>query len=82
MTIEEYIQERNEALLSLDESRIRAMIKEVSDAEMPTDPIVFWGAVHKAITGIESLPIEFRNKSKVWLDANDLSSFDDGSFFR
>lgn len=49
-TIEEFRQERNEALTSLDERRIRAMVRKFNGTEMPTDPEVFWGAVHKAMT--------------------------------
>ena len=45
---------------------------------MPADPLTFWGAVHKAITGCRDLPILFRRKSKAWLDGHELRSHDDG----
>lgn len=75
--IEEFNRERNEALLSLDEAKIRAMVLKWNETEMPNGE-AFWGAVHKAITGVRTLPIEFRRKSKVWLDERGYKSFDDG----
>lgn len=75
--INTYKQERNEALLSLDESKIRAMVKKWNGTEMPQGE-VFWGAVHKAITGVGSLPVEFRKKSKAWLEGRGLKSLNDG----
>lgn len=76
--IARFNQELDEALLTLDETRIRAMFRKWNEREMPEDPEVFWGSVHKAITGSLRLPIEFRRKSKAWLDANGLRSLDDG----
>ena len=73
MTIEEeikqFIKQRNEAFMSLDEKKIREHQRKWSGLEMTTDMKIFWGAVHKAITGTGStMPIEFRKKSKAWLD--------------
>ncbi len=45
--IAEFNRECNEALLSMDEQRIRAMFRKWNESEMPSDPKVFWGAVHK-----------------------------------
>lgn len=70
--------ERNEALLSLDEAKIRAMVRKWNGIEMPLASLAFWGGVHKAITGCRDLPIEFRRKSKAWLDARSFRSLDDG----
>ena len=64
--------------MSLDEERIRAMFRKWNEREMPADPEVFWGAVHKAITGALNLPIELRRKSKTWLTEHGLRSLDDG----
>lgn len=78
-TIEEFIKERNEALLSLDETKIRVMVKKFNGTEMPKDQKVFWGSVHKAITGVQKgLPLEFRQASKDWLTKNGFHSHDDG----
>lgn len=76
--IEQFVKERNEAIASMDENKIRAMFKKWNESDMPKDPEVFWGAVHKCITGIASLPAEFRHKSKLWLKQNGWSGLDDG----
>lgn len=70
--------ERNEALLSLDEQKLRAFHRKWNETELPDNMTVFWDAIHKAITGCLDLPIEFRRKSKVWLDEHGFKSFDDG----
>jgi hypothetical protein len=68
--LKQFTRERNEAFLSLDEQKIRAFQRKWNGKEMPTDSKVFWGGVHKAITGVSrGLPIEFRRKSKAWLVA-------------
>lgn len=77
-SMEDFNRERNEALLSLDEYNIRAMVRKFNRKEMPMEPLIFWGSVHKAITGCTSLPIEFRRASKAWLDKQGLRSHDDG----
>ena len=74
----DFKRERNEALLSLDEQKLRAFHRKWNESELPDDRIVFWGAIHKAITGCLDLPIEFRRKSKTWLDERGFKSFDDG----
>lgn len=79
--INQFIQERNAALLSLDEAKIRAYMEKYSGPDYPLNkatPEVFWRAVHKAITGCPSLPWEFRMKSKAWLDERGSKSMDDG----
>jgi hypothetical protein len=75
--LEAFKVERNRALLSLDEETIRAYCWKYNGSEMPQGE-VFWGAVHKAITGNTELPIEFRRKSKAWLTERGLHSLDDG----
>lgn len=77
-TLEEFKAARDAALLSLDEGKIRAFFHEFNGRDLPTNMPTFWGSVHKAITGNTALPIEFRQKSKDYLDAHGLCSFDDG----
>lgn len=77
-TIEQFRKERNEALLSLDEDKIRAMLKKFNGIEAHSDSRIFWGGVHKAITGNTDLPIDFRRKSNAWLQERGLRSMDDG----
>lgn len=79
--LQQFLNERNEALLSLDEAKIRAYMDKWSGPDYPLNkasPEVFWRAVHKAITGCISLPLEFRMKSKAWLDERGSNSMDDG----
>lgn len=76
--LERFKKERNEVFLSLDENRIRTHCKKWSNFEFPADPRIFWGSVHKAITGCADLPLEFRKASKAYLDSHNLKSLDDG----
>ncbi|SRR6266542_946183 len=74
----DFLRERNEALASLDETRIRNFFRKWNSKEMPSNLIVFWGSVHKAITGSTDLPFDLRLKSKQWLDERGFQSLDDG----
>lgn len=76
--IKEFCRERNEAFLSLDEQKIRSFHRKWNHRELPTNMDVFWGAIHKAITGVNSLPLEFRQASKLYLFERNLQSLDDG----
>lgn len=78
--IEEFTRERNAALLSLDKGKILAYARKWG-VQLPFDPKedeLFWASVHKAITGIASLPLEVRRNSKAWLTARGFSAWDDG----
>lgn len=74
----EWRKDRREAFLSLYEQKIRSYHRKWNGTEMPDDMTVFWGAIHKAITGSTDLPVEFRQASKDWLTARGWKSFDDG----
>jgi hypothetical protein len=76
--IAEFMKERNEALLSLDEWKIRGYLKKWNGDVGPAHPEAFWRGVHKAITAIPGLPLERRLASKAWLDSHGSSSHDDG----
>lgn len=75
--IERFLQDRDSALLSLDEGKLRAYMRKYGETP-PSNPIVFWVGVHKAITGCMSLPIEFRRASAMWLAVRGYKSMDDG----
>lgn len=77
-TLEEFKSARNTALLSLDEFIIRDFFEKFNNHKLPDDPEIFWGSIHKAITGCTDLPFEFRKESKAYLDAKGLRSLDDG----
>lgn len=62
------VADRDEALGSLDEAKIRAYAAKYGEAaSMSDDPLVFWGGVHFARTNIRTLPMEQRTLSKRWL---------------
>ncbi len=65
--IKKFAQERDEALLSLDEQKIRAYMRKYGVSFNPEDEIVWWAGVHKAILGILSATPEQRGRSEKWL---------------
>ena len=77
MDFSQFKKDREEALLSLDESKIRAYAAKYGSA-MPAGPEVFWSVVHKAITACTDFPLENRLASKQWLAERNLKSMDDG----
>lgn len=76
--IEAFNTERNAVLLSMDERKIRGFYRKYQ-LKQPDHPIAFWGAVHKARTGIASLPDYERRNSKRWLEQHGMTSYDDGN---
>ena len=77
--IEQFNRDSAEAFQSLDETKIRAFFAKYNpNATLPAEPLVFWAAVHKAITSRTELPIEFRRKSKAYLTEHGFKSWDDG----
>jgi hypothetical protein len=67
-----YMQERNAALLSGEEDRIRAVCRDWAEYELPEHPEVFRATVHKAVTAITILPPPFREQSQRWLQERGL----------
>lgn len=77
--LEVFKKERNDALLSLDVEKIQDFYFKWNGYRLSTDNMdIFWGSVHKAITSLTSLPLEFRQKSKDYLTQHGLRSHDDG----
>lgn len=72
MYLEKFIRERNEALFSLDEKKIKDYAKKYN-LGLPEDPIAFWGAVYKSIYNITNAPQELKQKAKDWLDEHNMS---------
>jgi hypothetical protein len=66
--IDDFLLERSQALMSLDEAQIRAFYRKWNADEAPTDPLAFWTGVHLAITQTADLPEELREASRRWLD--------------
>lgn len=76
--IRKMIKARDEALLSMDEARIRGYYRKYNGTEAPTDPNVFWRMVHKARTADRNLPMAARSASKRWLIEHGSEPLDDG----
>lgn len=74
--IEAFVRDRDEALLSLDEAKIRAYMVKYSIRNIATTDEAFWRAIHKARTGIKNFPADEKQKSKIWLAARGSSHFD------
>ena len=78
VNLEEFVAERNAALLSLDRSKIEAFVKKYGiDWTSPSCDEVFWCAVHKARTAIKKLPQEARELSEQWLAERNFESWAD-----
>lgn len=80
--IEQFKADRKEALSSLDKVKILAYLDKYDSPACASLTVakdeIFWKAVHMAITGAKDLPIEFRRKSKAWLEERGSISLDDG----
>ncbi len=74
--LNQFKNDRNEALLSLDHNKIIDYMKKYN-IEIPR-PEVFWVAIHKSITANTQLPLEFRRMSKHYLKEGGFESLDDG----
>lgn len=61
-----FCKERDSALLSLDEKKIREFAKKWK-VPMPTNETVFWAGVHKAICNLTTSTDEQKCNSIIWL---------------
>lgn len=68
MSVDDFIQDRDSALLSLDKQKILAYAKKYH-VKLPDNDLVFWASVHKAILVIDA-PAEAKEKSRTWLKQN------------
>lgn len=69
-----FIKERNEALLSLDKKKIIAYMKKYG-ISIPQNEKIFWAGVHKSIcslyfVGTNNITLEQYTKSADWLKEN------------
>lgn len=75
--MDNFIEERNSALLSLDKDKIIAFDKKYG-IKIPEDEQVFWAGVHKAICNLylvedNKITIEQYMRSAEWLKENGFS---------
>ena len=66
MAISNFVQERDAALLSLDEEKIKGYCRKYG-VPIPSSDKGFWLSVHKAICNITSASTEQRRRSAQWL---------------
>lgn len=66
MDLNNFVKERNEALLSLDRDKILAYMKKYQVSTPTDDNEVFWASIHKAILVI-SAPEDKKEQSRKWL---------------
>ncbi len=71
--IKDFVKERNEALFSLDEEKIKTFIKKYG-LRVSENPKIFWASVYKAVYNITTTPPEIKEKAKKWLDENGMST--------
>ena len=69
-----FIKERNEALLSLDENKIIAYMNKYN-IKIPKDEKIFWAGVHKTICSLyfietNRITLEQYTRSADWLKEN------------
>ena len=75
----DFIKERNEALLSLDENKINEYMKKYSPHyKKPEDKKIYWAGIHKAICNLFLVPeneitLEQFERSYKWLEENGFS---------
>ena len=69
--LESFVQERNEALFSLDRKKIEDYLIKHGEPETANSPdLLFWGSVYKAICGIKETPKDVLLKAQKWLSSN------------
>ena len=73
--IQEFIKDRNEAILSLDKEKIQAYQKKYNIPMRDEDDDIFWIAVHQAVTAIQSAPNDVKQRSISWLTERGFSHY-------
>ncbi len=66
LKMKKFIEERDNAILSLDRDKIIAYSNKYK-IKMPKEDLVFWCGVHKAVLGIKSATPEQKENSMKWL---------------
>lgn len=73
----EYVAKRNHILLYGTPDMLMEFMREMGQMP-PTDRETILITWHKVITGVTSLPFDYRMKSKEWLIRHHCHSLDDG----
>lgn len=64
--IQQFIKERDEAMFSLDKSKILAYCQKYQ-VPLPKSELAFWAGVHKCIYSVRTATPEQKENSKQWL---------------
>ena len=64
-----FVKDRDAALLSLDENKIRAFCRKYN-IRTSDNPLVFWASVYKSILVMKNSPADIREKAGAWLDSH------------
>ena len=68
----DFVKERNEALFSLDEDKIKAYCKKYG-VHISKNETAFWGGIYKSICNINDAPNELKHKAYEWLIEHNMS---------
>ena len=79
ISIERMVKERDEALRSLDEVKIKVYAKKYK-VKLPENKTIFWAGVHKARMCVSSLTAEEKRLSHDWLQEHGFSDDIGGGF--
>lgn len=71
--IKEMVRDRNEALVSLNEEKLRAYAAKY-EVKLSEDPEIFWAAAHKARLSLVQLSDAERQRSRDWLSEHGFTS--------
>lgn len=64
-----FVNDRDAALLSMDENTIRAFCRKYN-VRVSDNPLVFWACVYKSILAMKNSPADIREKAGAWLDSH------------
>lgn len=70
--LKNFVKERNVALFSLDEKKIRAYMRKY-DIEPEGNELIFWASVYKGICNITSAPADKVAIAMKWLTEHGMS---------
>lgn len=74
-TVASFVQERNDALFSLDRKKIEAYCAKYGDNDSADVPdVIFWAGVYKAICAIKNAPEDKVRIAQTWLKAHGFSA--------
>lgn len=68
------VQERNEALFSLDKNKIMAYLRKYNLPTEASSDVVFWAGIYKAICNIRNAPEPIVEEARAWLNERGFST--------